>query len=209
MLTLYYYPRACSLASHIALEEAGAEFEAISVDLMHSEQRTEKFLGVNPKGRVPVLVTEEGVLTENPAILLYIAMTYPEANLAPLEQPFQLAQLQALNAYLSSTVHVAHAHGPRGSRWADQPASLADMRGKVPVTMTECFSFLESNYFKGDWVLGDRYTVSDMYLFTLASWLEADGVDAQQFPKVYEHRERMKIRPAVVRVFNRESGKSE
>jgi glutathione S-transferase len=208
MLRLYYYPRACSLASHIALEEAGAVFEAVSVDLAQSEQRSADFLEVNSKGRVPALETGDGILTENPAILMYIAMTYPEANLAPLDDPFRLAQVQSLNAYLSSTVHVAHAHGPRGIRWADEPASLEDLRRKVPQTMTESFSLIENQYFQGPWVTGDDYTISDMYLFTIANWMEADGVDPTRFPRVLDHRHRMLERPAVERALATESGTS-
>ena len=208
MLKLYYYPRACSLASHIALEEAGAEFEAVSVDLAGGEQRGPEFLGVNSKGRVPALVTDEGILTENPAILMYIAMTYPEANLAPLDNPFELARIQSFNAYLSSTVHVAHAHGPRGIRWADEPASLEDMKRKVPQTMTESFSLIEQQYFQGPWVTGGDYTISDMYLFTISSWMEADGVDPGKFPRMLDHRQRMLERPAVTRALNSETGNS-
>jgi glutathione S-transferase len=208
MLKLYYSPRACSLASHIALEEAGVKFKAIPVDLAASEQRTPEFLGVNSKGRVPVLITDKGILTENPAILLYIAMTCPEANLAPLDNPFELARIQSFNAYLSSTVHVAHAHGPRGIRWADEPTSLEDMMRKVPQTMTDCFSMIENQYFKGPWIMGSDYTISDMYLFTLANWMETDGVDPLRFPGMLEHRHRMLERPAVKRAMHTETGRS-
>lgn len=206
MLELYYAPGACSLAPHIALEEAGAVYEAISVNLARGAQTTPDFLGLNPKGRVPVLVTDQGVLTENPAILMYIAMTWPQAVLAPLNDPFELARVQSFNAYLSSTVHVAHAHGPRGSRWADQPASLADMKQKVPQNMKASFAYIENECFKGPWVMGQTYTICDAYLFTIASWLESDGVDAALFPKVLDHRNRMRERPAVKRVLAREAG---
>jgi len=204
MLKLYYFPGACSLASHIALMEAGLDFEAVSVDFAGNEQRTPAFLGVNPKGRVPVLQTDEGILTENVAILMYIAMAAPEAGLAPLDDPFQLAQLQSFNTYLSSTVHVAHAHGPRGSRWADDTASFEDMKRKVPQTMTDCFDLIENSYFKGPWVMGENYTIADPYLFTLSSWLKSDGVDPARFTKVHDHSSRMLTRPAVKEVLARE-----
>lgn len=99
----------CSVATHIALEEAGADYTAVKMDLGAGDQRKPEFLKLNPKGRVPVLVTDKGVLTENVAILLFIAQVHPKARLAP-NDPFKLAQLLAFNAYLSSTVHVAHAH---------------------------------------------------------------------------------------------------
>ena len=75
MLKLYYSPNACSLASHIALAEAGAEFEAVRLDFKSGEQRSERYLAINPKGRVPALETPQGVLTENPVILGWISTT--------------------------------------------------------------------------------------------------------------------------------------
>ncbi len=206
MLTLYQAPGACSRAIMIALEEAGAEFESVRVDLANFEQRQENYLSLNPKGRVPLLLTPEGGLTENPAILLYIAMQFPQAELAPLDDPFALARVQEFNAYLSSTVHVAHAHGPRGARWATEESSLADLKRQVPRTMTECFELIEHQYFQGPWVMGEDYSICDPYLFTIAGWLEADGVDVAQLPKVMQHRERMSVRPAVQRALARETG---
>lgn len=205
-LKLYYTRGACSLASHIALQEAGAEFEALAVNLASGEQKASDFVELNPKARIPVLVTEDGILTENPAILMYIAMSYPEANLAPLGDTFMMARMHSFNAYLSSTVHVAHAHGPRGIRWADETSSLEDMKRKVPQTMTDCFTLIENDYFQGPWVMGPDYSVCDMYLFTFATWLEADGVDPSQFPGILDHRNRMLEREAVIAVMNREAG---
>ena len=204
MLNFYYFPGACSLASHIALEESGVTFEAHRVNLSKQEQLSHQFLALNPKGRVPVLATPEGILTENLAILLYIAMLKPEKELAPLHDAYQLANMQAFNAYLSSTVHVAHAHGPRGIRWADEVSSLADMKRKVPTTMTAGFQLIEDEYLQGPWVLGNRYSVADGYLFTLTRWLEADGVDPARFPKVEAHSNAMLDRHAVQRVLARE-----
>jgi len=204
-LKLYYARGACSLASHIALEEAGAEFEAISVNLASGEQKNVDFVELNPKARIPVLVTEDGILTENPAILLYVAMRFPEANLAPLKDAFKLARILSFNAYLSSTVHVAHAHGPRGIRWADESSSLEDMKRKVPQTMADCFALIENDFFEGPWVMGQDYSIADMYLFTFATWLEADGVDPSGFPAILDHRNRMLERPAVKAVMIREA----
>ena len=204
MLTLFYATGTCSLASHIALEDSGASYEAKRLDFSAGDQRKPEFLAVNPKGRVPVLVTDRGIITETSAILVYIAQTNPAANLAPLNDPFALAQMQAFNSYLSSTVHVAHAHRPRGSRWADDDAALASMKKKVPQNMSECFGLIENTYFKGPWVMGADYSICDPYLFTISSWLEADGVDPARFPKVLDHRNRMAARPNVKKVLARE-----
>lgn len=196
MLRLFYSTGSCALASHIALEEAGAEYEAIRMDLRAGDQHKPEYLDLNPKGRVPALVTNLGVLTENVSILAFIAQSFPDARLAPSD-PFGFGQVQAFNAYLASTVHVAHAHGPRASRWADDPAAQAAMREKVADNMATCFQLIEDEMFVGPWVMGEQYTICDPYLFTIASWLDDDGVDPSQFPKISEHMVKMIARPAV------------
>lgn len=197
MLTLYYAPKTCALASHIALEHAGADYRAVRLDFGRQEQRSADYLALNPKGRVPALVTDRGVLTETPAILQYVAQAHPRSALAPLDDPFALAQMNAFNSYLCSTVHVAHAHRVRGARWADDPAAIAAMQNKVAQNMGDCFQLIETLYFQGPWVLGEDLSVSDMYLFTLAQWLEGDGVDVARFPRVADHMRRMGDLPAV------------
>ena len=197
-LTLYYTPGTCALAVHIALHEAQAGHELVRLDFAAQQQRSPEYLAINPKGRVPALVTEHGVLTETPALLAYVAQRYAQAQLAPLD-PFAFARMQEFNNYLASTVHVAHAHRPRASRWADEPASHADMLRKVPQNMAECFGVIERHYLHGPWVLGEPYSVADAYLFTMSGWLQSDGVDGAQFPKVADHRRRMAERPAVQR----------
>ena len=197
MLTLFYARNTCALASHIALEEARASYDPIRVDFQTNEQRKPAYLEINPKGRVPALVTERGILTETPAILAFVAQSYPAARLAPLDDPFEFARVQAFNSYLCSTVHVAHAHRMRGYRWVDDPAAIAAMQKKVPATVGECFGLIQSSMFEGPWVMGEAYTICDPYLFTLAQWLEADGVDLARLPGILEHRARMSERPSV------------
>ncbi len=200
MLTLYTTPGTCALATHIALEEAGATFELVKVDFSQNAQRSAAYLEVNPKGRVPALVTDQGILTETPALLLYVAQMYPAAGLAPLEDPFALARMQAFNSYLCATVHINHAHGRRGARWADQATSHADMLQKVPQTMGDCTALIERDLLAGPWVLGDRYSVADGYLYTIARWLKGDGVVVADFPKLAAHMAAMEARPAVQRM---------
>lgn len=200
MLKLYYGVGACSLASHIALEEAGAQYEAIRMDLKSGQQRAPGYLEINPKGRVPALITDRGVITETPAILAYIAQTHRAANLAPLDDPFAFAELQAFNSYLCSTVHVSHAHGGRGGRWSDDPAVVEQLKVKVTQNMADQFESIEKKMFKGPWAMGKDFSVGDAYLYTMANWLERDGVDIKRFPKVADHFKRMEARPAVARV---------
>ncbi|RMI21573.1 glutathione S-transferase family protein [Sinorhizobium meliloti] len=200
MLKLFYTPGTCSLASHIALEEAGAGYEVHRVDFSKAEQTKPDYLTINPKGRVPALVTDRGILTETPAILAYIAQSFPKARLAPLDDPFEFARLQSFLSYLCSTVHVAHAHARRPARWADDPAAQEAMKAKVPQNMADCFALIERTMFVGPFVRGDAYSVADPYLFTIAGWLESDGVDPARFPRILDHRNRMAERPAVAKV---------
>lgn len=196
-MIFYYAPKTVSVACHIVLEETGTDYETRVLDYSITEQRSEEYLKVNPKGRVPALVTEQGILTETPAILAYLAQTYPEARLAPVDDPFQFARMQEFNAYLCATVHVAHAHKVRGHRWVDQESSIKDMQAKVPQTMAECFELIESEMFAGPWVQGENYSVCDPYLFTIANWLEGDGVDINKFPNIADHNRRMREKTEV------------
>jgi glutathione S-transferase len=197
MLKFYYAADTCALASHIALEEAGAEYATVRISFAANEQRQPAYLAINPKGRVPALVTERGVLTETPAMLAFIAQSFPAARLAPLGDPFAFAQAQAFNSYLCSTLHVAHAHRMRGYRWADDAAAIAAMQRAVPRSVTSCYELIERDMLKGPFVMGEAYTICDPYLFTLARWIEDDGVDPGRFPRVIAHRRLMSERPAV------------
>jgi glutathione S-transferase len=205
MLKLYYSPGSCALASHIALQETGAAYTTERIDFKSNRQNSPEYLAVNPKGRVPAMVTDRGILTETPAILAYIAQSFPLSKLAPLDDPFAFARVQSFNSYLCSTVHVAHAHGGRGYRWADEESSLADMKRKVPETVAAGFALIERGMLKGPWVMGETYTICDPYLFTLAQWLDRDGVDLSKLPKVMDHRSRMSERPAVRNALAEES----
>jgi glutathione S-transferase len=134
----------------------------------------------------------------------YVAQTAPDAKLAPLNDPFEFGRMQAFNSYIASTVHVAHAHGRRGTRWANQDSSLEDMKTKMPQVMTDCFTLIENEMLVGPWVLGNTYSVADGYLFVMSGWLKGDSVDIAKFPKVNDHYKRMQERPAVIRALEAE-----
>ena len=197
MLDFYFAPNTCALASHIALEEAGADYRLHRVDFGREEQKSPEYLAINPKGRVPALVTPEGILTETPAILAYVAQSFPAARLAPTDDPFAFAQVQAFNSYLCSTLHVAHAHRMRGHRWADDPEAIAAMQRKVPESVAACYAYIEEAVFIGPFVMGETYSIADPYLFTVAQWMEGDEVDRARFPKVAAHRDMMRQRTPV------------
>ena len=200
MLTFYFATGTCALASHLALEYAGADYEAVRLDFSQQAQRSPEFLQLNPKGRVPALVTERGVLTETPALLQFISQSFPDAKMMPEGDPFLLARANEFNSFLCSTVHVAHAHRVRGVRWADDAQAIEAMKAKAPQVMGDCFALIEQGMLQGPWVLGERFSVCDMYLFTLSEWLAGDGVDIEHFPKVADHYSRMAADPVVIKV---------
>jgi glutathione S-transferase len=197
MMKLYYAAHTCALASHIALEDVGAEYSTVRINFAANQQRSPEYHAINPKGRVPALVTGRGILTETPAMLAFIAQSFPKARLAPLDDAFAFAEMQAFNSYLCSTLHVAHAHRMRGTRWADDPAAIEAMQRKVPDSVGACYELIERKMLRGPWVMGDSYTICDPYLFTVAQWMEGDSVDPARFPKVSDHRQRMSERTAV------------
>ena len=206
MFTLYFAHDTCALAPYIALEEVGADYKVRLIDFAKNEQQSEDYLSVNPKGRVPALVTSEGILTETPAILAFIVQYFPAANLAPINDPFAFAQFQSVNSYICSTLHVNHAHGGRAYRWAKDEKSFADMKRKVPETVTASFQMIEREMLKGPWLLGDQYSASDVYLFTVSQWLERDGVNPLDVPGIIDHRNRVGERVAVKKIIAKEFG---
>ncbi len=205
MLKLYYAPNACSLAPHIALNEAGATYEAAAVDTRGGEQRSPAYLAINPKARVPSLVTDRGILTEVPVLLGFIARSHPEAKLAPTDG-FEFFQMQSFNTYLASTIHITFAHIFRPERYADSEAAKADMRAKAPKSLLEQFQLVESQLSDGrEWVHGAQYTVSDPYLYVFARWFAREGVGSiAALPRIKAHRDRMQARPQVLKTLGQE-----
>jgi glutathione S-transferase len=201
-MKLYWARGTCALAAHIALEEAGAAYETERVDFAAAGQRSQEYLKINPKGRVPALVTDRGVLTENPAILGYIAETFKDAELAPTDDSFAFGQMQAFNLFLCATVHPAFAHRFRPERYAESEDAKADVKAKAPSVVAGHFSLIEGLFSDGrTWVNGDAYTVSDPYLYVFTRWLFRDGMgEPRGFPNTLAHMARVDARPAVQRV---------
>ncbi|NOD33087.1 MULTISPECIES: glutathione S-transferase family protein [unclassified Ruegeria] len=195
-MQLYYAPRTISVAVAIALEEAGLEYEVIKLDFAGGEQTKPAYRQINPKGRVPALVVDGGILTETGALLEYVAAQAPAAGLVPAD-PVMAARMREVMFYLASTMHVNHAHKMRGARWADKMPSWKDMKDKVPQTMTASCEYICSNGLRGPFVLGEAFSLADAYLYVVCSWLEGDGVDVTAFPKILAFREAMEARPSV------------
>ena len=131
MLTLYYAPGACSMASHIGLEETGAPYETRLVSFANSEQRSEAYLKINSRGRVPALSVDGAILVENTAILTYLAKKFPTAKLLPAD-PLAEARCISNMAWFSNTVHPSFTHINRPERFADCVRMLPKTLSRSP-----------------------------------------------------------------------------
>lgn len=200
MLKLYISPGACALASHIALEEVGADYETQVVDLKSGQQRTPEYLAVNPAGATPALATDHGVITQNPAILALIAQTHPEAAVAPIDDPYAFAAFNALNGFLSSSLHPAI-----GKVLFSHPALEGEAKEAAVKLALSKYQLVEDHYLKGDWALGDGFTLADGYLSVFTRWGRQAGLlDPSRFPRLNAHLDRVQARPAVRRVLEAE-----
>ncbi len=196
MLKLYYSAGACALASHIALEEAGADYEIQPIDLKAGEQRSAEFLAVNPAGVTPALATDAGVLTENLVIMGYVAQTHAGANLADTDSSFNFGKMQSLNGWLGSSLHPAI-----GRLLFSRPPLEGDARAAQLELALKKYDLAEQHLFVGPWAMGDQYTVADGYLSVFTRWARQAGLlDKARFPRLNDHLDRVQARPAVQRV---------
>ena len=208
-LRLYHSPGACSLAPHIALEETGAPFEPVRIDFGAGGQHEPAYLAINPKGRVPALVDDGFVVTENPAILRYVARKVPAASLWP-EDPREEARCLEWLGWCASGIHVAYAHVRRAERYATTDAGRADVVETGRRTARQVWEQVEAKLAASPsaWAAGDRYSVADPYLFVFWTWggrAPILGYDMKaDFPAWTRHAGRMAERPAVRRVLERE-----
>jgi glutathione S-transferase len=194
MLKLYYSPGACAMASHIALEEAGAEYELQKIDLRQGEQRTPEYLSINPAGVTPALATGQGVITQNVAILAYVAQTRPQAGLAPTES-YAFARMQAFNAWLASSLHPAI-----GKVLFSRPPLEGSPRDEALEQALAKYDLAEQHLLVGPWALGEDHSVTDGYLMVFTRWArQADLLDSARFPRLNAHLDRVQSRPAVQR----------
>ena len=204
MLTLFYAPGACSMASHIALEESGQPYEVKTVGLMQGEQNKPEYLNVNPRGKVPALKTDaDGILTENVAILTYLAQTYPNAKLLPTD-PLGLARALSHMAYLSNTVHPAFTHIMRPGRFATDESSHENLKATGRDNFWKLLQEIDGLLAGKDYVLGSQYSAADGYTLVFYGWGKRIGLPVDQLKNFTALKDRLLQRPAVRTVLERE-----
>lgn len=184
-MKLYYYPGACSLSDHIALREAGADFQIERVDLQTKMTSSgENFRQINAKGYVPALVLDSGdVISENVAILDWVAAMYPSLGVGG---PLGRTRLLETLAFISSELHQGFE-----SLWSHRGAEEVE---RAEASLRPKFGFLSRN-FKGEFLFGDNPTVADFYLFVMLLWAERYSLDVETH--LVEYREMLKGRPSV------------
>jgi glutathione S-transferase len=184
-MKLYFSNGSCSLASHIMLEEAGAKFDAQRLNLREGEHKRPEYLAINPKAKVPALVVDGGVITENPAILSYIADTHPQANLLAPPGDLQRAKAQEWLAWCASTVHRDFSPLFRDSNHGEQ-------RKLVQSHLDQFEAWLA-----GPYVLGERFSIADAYTLVFTLWGLRFGLTLG--PKMRAAAKQLLERPAVQR----------
>jgi glutathione S-transferase len=203
MLTLYYAPGACSLASHIVLEESGEKYEGKRVDLAKGEQRTEAYLKIHPLGRVPALLLDNGEpLTENTAILPYLGKRF---GLWP-KDPLAEAKALSMIGYFASSVHPAHAHISRPERYATDKSYFPDIQEQGKKTFHGYLKQIDGILAGRQW-LSDQYSVLDPYGLLFYAWGLRRELPVGELKNYTAFKDRMLQRPAVRRVVEDEKVK--
>ena len=200
MLKFYYAPGACSLATHIGLEESGAKYDGQQLSFAKAEQRTPEYLKINPRGRVPALVVEEGTIVENTAILDFIAATYAP-QLMP-KDAVQRARAISLMAWFSNTVHPNFTH--IGRRFATDPSVHEHLKATGKDNFFANLKEIDGLLAGKQWFVGDAFSVVDGYALVFYAWGKRIGLPMAELKNYTAWKERMMARPAVKRVLERE-----
>jgi glutathione S-transferase len=203
MLKLYYAPGACSTASHIGLEESGARFDGQALAFAKNEQKTPEYLKINPRGRVPALVIDEGTIVENTAILDYVASKYAQ-QLMP-KDPVQRARAISLMAWFSNNVHPSFTHIGRPERFATDPAVFDNLKSTGRTNFQAALTEIDGIIGKGPWIMGEQFTVVDGYALVFYGWGKRIELPMAELKNYTAWKDRMLARPAVKRVLEREN----
>jgi glutathione S-transferase len=208
LITLYFSPGACSMAPHIALEEAGATFEAKPVFLRKGEHKAPEFLAINPNGQVPALVVDGVALNQNIALLTWIGRAFPEAGLLPSGSALDEARFLALLTWLSSSVHPSFGQQFAAQRLIEDEVERARFVAKARAASEANLARIDALLAGKDHAFG-RFSVADAYLFLFIHWAKNFlGYDLSAMPNYTAHHERMLARPSVQRMLAREQAAS-
>lgn len=198
-IKLYFAPGACSLASHIALEESGLKYETQKIDTAAGQQRSPEYLAINPRGRVPTLVVDGHVLTENVGILTYVGGGYPKAGIWPKDTWHQAVAVSTM-AWLSNTVHPAFGHMFRAQRYVDGDAAQEAVKAKGREMYWGFLKEIDGLLAGRKWAVGDHFTVVDGYLVVFYRWGNRNQMPVSELRNYSALIDRVLARPAVKKV---------
>ena len=203
MLTLYYSPGACSMASHITIEETGAPYEAKQVLLAKGEHKTPEYAAINPRAKVPALRADDQVLTESVAILYYLAKRFPEAKLLPGDL-FAEARCVSTMAWLSNTVHPGFTRVFRPERFAAEESAQAAVKASGREAFWSSLQEIDALLKGKEWMAGGQYTVCDPYALVFYGWGLRIDLPVRELASYTAWKDRMVQRPAVRKILERE-----
>lgn len=204
MLTFYHAPMSCSTASHIALEESGITYDSVRIKLYKLNDHERYKREVNTRGTVPALQTEEGLLTENLAIMNYVSQLVPEKRLLP-ESSWERAQCLSFMCWLGSSVQIARRQFRKPVRFAEDDSTHAALARSGAARFREYVAEINKRITSGGpWVMGNNYSVADGYALVIYHWAVLDELDMTEFPGFVAYKERLLQRPAVRMVLERE-----
>jgi glutathione S-transferase len=196
MLTLCYCPGACSMASHIVLEESGEKYTGQRIDLAKGEQRSEAYLKINPHARVPALGLDNGeFISENTAILPYLGKRYGFWTNDPMTE----IKMMSFIGWVASSVHPAQAHISRPERYASDPATHSNLQETGRKVFHGYLKEIDGMYAGKQWLF-DKYSVADPYAFVLYTWGVRRELPMGELKNYSAFKDRMVQRPAVQRV---------
>jgi glutathione S-transferase len=204
MLKLFYGAGACSLASHITLEEIGQPYETYSVKMATGEHKSPEYLKINPRGKVPSLQIDQQFLVENVAIQNYLVRRFPEADLAP-KDPLGEARWLSVNAWMSNTVHPAFGRWNRPMNFTPEESAHPAIKEAGKKAFWDCLAEIDGMLAGKTWMHGEQYTTSDPYALVFYGWgLRIAELDLKQLKNFTAHKDRMLRRPAAKKILERE-----
>ncbi len=199
-LKLYYAPIACSLVPLVTLHESGAEFEVQPISLKNGQQRSAEYMRINPKSKVPVLVIDGEALTENVAILTWLAGAFPAAKLLPTDPKNSIKAL-SLMAWCASGLHIPLGRLNAPARTCDAPGSEESVRRLAVEEVVRNFRIVDAMLAGKEWVF-DHWTAVDAYLFWVWRRFGLFKIEIPSFPNYAGHAERMMKRQSVQRALS-------
>jgi glutathione S-transferase len=205
-ILLFMAPGTCARVTAVALEEVGLQFETQNVRFMKGEHKSPEFKRFNPKGKVPTLVIDGEVLTENIAIITYLDKRYPDAKLMPpTDDEWVRAQHLADLCFCGTTLHpnVSRIRVPQVL--VSEPSAAVYVYEKGIETMREYFQLVEDRLVDGPWWYGDTWSMMDAYLFWAFWRVEGAEFDVGPYPRFTAHARRIEERPSMQRAMAREA----